>query len=491
MPQRGTQDRPMRLLLLGNFSGRGASGAARGVAALRERPSRRVDLEMFERVLAEMAPQVALRTGAGEPTLLRFSSLDDFHPDRLFERDPRFERLRALRARLLDPACFEEAAAELRTHGLSKGERGRVAPMATADDPERDSVTLQRLLGDRSAAQGAGAPSSASPIDALIRRIVAPHIASSSMPHLSSYLTAIDEVLGRQMRELLHAPAFRELEAAWRGTHWLVCRLELDEQLQLHLLDVTRDELLSDLVAGQRDPLDSDLARALQEAGKAERGHWTLLTALFSIGPSTDDFNLLAALGAVASEVGAPLVLAATPALFGCQSTADLSDPRRWQPLAADLARQWAELRHSAIAPSIGLVTPRVLLRLPYGKATDALERFAFEEQLSAPEHETLLWGPGSLAVALLLGQAFADGGWEQVARPGQDIEDLPAYSFRRDGETQLQPCAEGWIGERAGQALLEHGLMPLLSDRQAPRARLMRLQSVADAAQRLAGRWP
>jgi type VI secretion system protein ImpC len=479
----------MRLLLIGDFSGRGTA-EARPVAARRERSVQRVDLDTLERVLARMAPQLALAAGAGEATVLRFSSLDDFHPDRLFERVAIFEPLRTLRARLLDPLTFDAATAELRAH-LTTGDRKSEAPSAAAAaDAETESVTLQRLLGDRSAAQAAATPSPASPIDALIRRLVAPHIASSNMPHLTSYLAAIDEVLGRLMRELLHALAFRELEVAWRGAQWLVSRLELNEQLQLHLLDVTRDDLLSDLVAGQRDPADSDLARALREAGTGERGYWTLLAALFGVGPSAGDFNLLAALGGVAAEVGAPVIVAAAPALFGCESAADLPDPRRWQPLAADLAREWAGLRHSAVAPSIGLVAPRILLRLPYGKTTDALERFAFEEQPSTPEHETLLWGPASLAVALLLGQAFADGGWAQVASPGQDIEDLPAYSFRGDGETQLQPCAEVWIGERAGQALLEQGLMPLLSDRQAPRARLMRLQSLADAPQPLAGRW-
>jgi predicted component of type VI protein secretion system len=90
--------------------------------------------------------------------------------------------------------------------------------------------------------------------------------------------------------------------------------------------------------------------------------------------------------------------------------------------------------------------------------------------------------------VALLLGQAFAEGGWELAANPALTLDGLPAYTFQRDGEVQLQPCGEAYLGERAGLALLANGVMPLLSDRQSATARLMRMQSVGEPAQPLAG---
>ncbi len=483
-PRRAAKLGPMRLLLLGDFGGRG-NASAPGAPAVR-----RVDLDTLESVLAGIAPQLQLATAEGAATRVQFSSLDDFHPDRLFERVPVFGRLRTLRARLLQPATFEEAATELRAHGLVHGETGQAASVAAAADAESDSGTLQRLLGGRPAAPPEAAPARASPVDALIRRVIAPHIAPGSTPHLSVYLAAVDEAIGGQMRQLLHAPALRELEAVWRGAQWLVSRLELNEDLQLYLLDVTRAELMTDLLAGKRDPSASELARALRAAGTEETGYWALLAGLFSVGPTAEDLNLLAALGAVASKVAAPVIAAAAPALFGCHAVADLTDPRRWQPLPAEPSGLWAALRGGALAPWIGLVVPRILLRRPYGKSTDPLEQFAFEEQPADPDHETLLWGPGSLAVALLLGRAFAEGGWEQVAHAAPDLDDLPAYTFHRDGEMQLQPCAEAWVGARAGRALLDHGVMPLLSERHAARVRLMQMQSVAAPAQPLAGRW-
>ena len=73
----------------------------------------------------------------------------------------------------------------------------------------------------------------------------------------------MDAAIAEQMRTLLHDPAFQSLEAAWRGVRWLISSLELDENLQLHLFDVTRDELLGDVVAAQGRIAQTGLYRAL------------------------------------------------------------------------------------------------------------------------------------------------------------------------------------------------------------------------------------
>jgi type VI secretion system protein ImpC len=479
-----TPQGPMRLLLFGDFSGRGPRGIG-DAATLSQRRLHRIDLDTVEQVLTRIAPQVPLPADPpGSAALLDFGSLDDLHPDRLYERVPIFARLRELRTALLDPASFERAAQELRALGLART-AADAAPGPVPAGDESDSGMLQRLL--------ASAPSDAGPrairgVDALIRDTVAPHIVPGSSPHQAIYLAEIDGLIAQRMRGLLNTPAFRTVETAWRGVQWLVSNLELNEDLQLYLLDVTREELAADLHAAQDDASRSGLSRVLCAPDDDRGPRWALLAGLFSVGPTADDLTLLSALGTIAAQAGGPVVMAAAPALFGCGSVADLPEPRQWQPMTTDLAQRWSELRHSAIAPWIGLVAPRVLLRLPYGKGADPTERFEFEEQPATPEHETLLWGQGSLVVALLLGQAFAEGGWELAANPALTLDGLPAYTFQRDGEAQLQPCGEAYLGERAGLALLANGVMPLLSDRQSATARLMRMQSVGEPAQPLAG---
>jgi type VI secretion system protein ImpC len=452
-----------------------------------------VDLDSFDEVFARVAPAVALPSGPGiASATLEIRCLDDFHPDRLFERIASFASLRDLRERLLDPATFKAAAAQMGARGRGTSELDRSMPTdgaipAIVTD-ESAAGTLERLLGNAPSVGMAASLGLDRAVDTLIREAVAPHIVPDVAAMQSTHVATVDAELAAQMRHVLHDESFSALESAWRGVQWLVTRLDLGEELQLHILDVTRDELQADLNAARSNLADSGLHRALCPEGMNIGPGWALLAGLFSVGLSADDLDLVAALGAVASSVGGPVVLAASPSLLGCDGAAKLADPRTWRPLEPDAAAHWLALRQSAVAPWIGLVAPRVLMRLPYGKRTDATERFAFEEQPAEPIHETLLWGPGSLAVALLLGRAFGDGGWEAAGNPGSHIDQLPAYSFERDGEMQRQPCAEVWLDEPAVDALVAYGVMPLASDRRSAAVRLLRSQSITLANLPLAG---
>jgi predicted component of type VI protein secretion system len=132
-----------------------------------------------------------------------------------------------------------------------------------------------------------------------------------------------------------------------------------------------------------------------------------------------------------------------------------------------------------------------VLLRLPYGRASDPVSAFAFEElPPGAPTHEHLLWGNPALAVALLIGRAFSGRGWAFEPGDEREIGDLPAHTFDNDGERELLPCAEHALGEQRGHALLAAGLMPLMSHRHANAVTVMRVASIAEPPTALAGPW-
>jgi type VI secretion system protein ImpC len=284
----------------------------------------------------------------------------------------------------------------------------------------------------------------------------------------------VDAAIAEQMRTLLHQPAFQSLEAAWRGVHWLVSSLEVDENLQLHLLDVTREELLADIVAARGPISETGLYRALVDRWRNVPGShgWSAFVVLIDFGPSETDIGLLAALGMIASQAGAPVLAGANQALAGADTGA----------LAG-----WQALRRSKVAPWIGLAAPRVLLRLPYGKDSDPIESFAFDEFVGPPVHDEFLWGHASLATALLIGRAFTARGWEMEPGDERDIGDLPAYTFTRDGEREMQACGERFLDEREIHALLAAGLIPLASRRDRNAVVAIRFQSVSDPPAALA----
>ena len=439
----------MRILVLGDFSAHAQHGMEERRDLARREPSA-IDVDNFDRVMARFAPRLLL--GRDQPAALEFATLDDFHPDTLY-RLALFQGFREARSRVQNSATFAGVAVQ-------------------------DADTFARLVGGTpsATAQRPHAGGVESHVQALIREAVAPHIVPDAPPHQALYVAAVEAAIGEQMRAILQEPQFKALEALWRGVYWLASNLETDERLELCILDASRAELLA----------DPDAAQGVIKSS----GPWSLVVGNYWFGLGGEGIGLLAHLGAVASQAGGPFLAAAEPELIGCRLIAATPDPRDWTPPPADAAERWNALRKSAVAPWIGLVLPRMLLRLPYGKSTDPVESFPFEELAPRRELGSYLWGNGALACALLIGRAFASRGWEMEPGDELEVEDLPAHVYDDGGGKRLQPCAEAALGDRAAEAIVGAGLMPLLSHKGRNAVRLMRFQSIAQPEQALSGPW-
>ncbi|SFV04714.1 type VI secretion system contractile sheath domain-containing protein [Pseudoduganella namucuonensis] len=464
---------PMRILVLGDFSGGAAARPALG-----QRPARRLDIDNFNALMAQLAPSMSLALEGATHTF-QFRELDDFHPDQLYLKSDAFADLRGQRQRLKNPATFAAAAAQLRpADGVPPAPSSPPAAQASSGAAGGDNPFASLLGG----VVGTAAAPAAAPIDQLVRKLVGAMPAGPD-PRQADYVAAVDAVIAERMNAVLHAPAFQALEAAWRGLHMLVTGLELEESLQLHILDATKAELRADALALRRVLVE-------QPRSSADAAPWSLICGDYSFDGGEDDVRLLSVLGAVAAEARAPFIGAASASLLGATSLAEQPDAADWAPADAESSARWQALRASRQAAWLGLALPRVLLRLPYGKATDRVDQFDYEEAGPAHRHEDYLWGHASLACALLLGRAFQDSAWGMSASDVVDLGDLPAHTVRRDGEAHMQACAEAYLSERAGDAILRRGLMPLLSFRNRNAVRLLRSQSIATPPQALAGAW-
>lgn len=457
----------MRILIVADLMGASAVDAP----PLDRRPVIRVDVDRFDEAFTRFAPSVAL-PAIGLTAPLPFDSIEDFHPDRLFERVALFDRFRSLRQRLQDPATFRAAADELRADGTAQPSESPAGTPATAASNEEAGSTFERLLGAKPVGPRSAAPAStaSSGIDAFVNALVAPYIVAKEDPQLPQFLSAVDAAIGDTMRAVLHDAAFQRLESSWRSVQWLLQRTgEMDEaELEIFLVHLTRDEFRGEALGG------GVLARRL-EARAADVAPWSLIVADFSFGPSEDDLQIIQGLATLSSDLGVPLVAAAAGSLVGCNDVRAQADPNTWTALPAAAASLWADIRSSGAARSLGLTWPRLLTRLPYGVKADPIEAFAFEEMPADHGHEDYLWGNGAFAVALTMARMHlgAAGGFEG------DIGDLPAFTYLENGEPTLKPGAEFCMAGRAADEALARGIMPLLSYQNRNAVRLVRLQSI------------
>lgn len=511
---------PARLLLLGDFSGRGrASGGAASTeqvpaAARWSAKTRLVDVDNLDAVMRLMTPKLHLQV-RGQACEFAPQSLDDFHPDQLLQNLPPLRQGLARLQALQDPAQFARAAAEWDSMRGSAGQAGATSapnPTPTATQPPTTAAAaaaaqtspatadatadaktsaagdlLSSLLGGKVQAAAAALASPAPPapptgIEALLNSAVAGHVVPAAPAHQSAYVAAAQSALADDLRAVLHDPAFQALEGAWRGVQLLVSRLELGATLELHLADAALPDLLADLVAAQgrveATALSGLFAGQGRDGGVASeatgRPHWWAVFGLFGFGDTAVDLGLLAALGTAAARAQTPFVATAKTELVQAALAADTE--------TASDQQGWPTLRRSAVAPWLGLVSSPLLLRLPYGRRQEPVQHCDFEEITGVVEPATLLWGSGAIAAATLLGQAVGeDEASSSIDTSNRTLDNLPAWVRPdADGEPQLQPCAGRYLSEAEAESLQSAGLMTLLSHRRSAAVTLNRWQSIA-----------
>ena len=493
-------DTPFRILMLGDFSGRENRDILESGATLSGRRAVEVDRDNLNDVMGRMTPEIRLPLADSETDALtiRFTELDDFHPDRLYEQHEIFESIREIRRKLDNPRTFEEAATEIRSWTDSESStvqelpKEPSAPASDAGETESIGILDRIIEGAQDRPPEAPPSSDASEWSRFLRKIVQPHLVPDQDPRQMELADIVYAAAGEMMQIILHHPNFQALESGWRGLEFLVSRLETDARLKLYVLDLSKSELAADL-NDTNDLRNTGIYKNLveQTIGIAGGEPWAVIGGNYTFGQSREDAELLGRMAKIAAAAGAPFIADANPNLLGCDSLAQTPDPDDWRSTMDEYEQAaWQALQKLPEAAYLGLALPRFLLRLPYGADTDPLEQFEFEEMAERPEHEDYLWGNPCFACICLLGRYFSADGWNLQTGAGGDIDNLPLHVYREADETCIKPCAEALLTERAAEIIMNAGFMPLLSFREQDRIRLARFQSLALPPTRLAGRW-
>jgi type VI secretion system protein ImpC len=447
-----------------------------------------IDRDNFDEVLARCGVrwEGRLKEPAGAAKVdLVFRSMEDFHPDRIVQQIPELRALQGLLADLEDPARYGEVAARLeRWTGCAEEPREEKSTAPSSQEqppgPAEKAGLLDAILERQAPRRTPG-----SDLDRLVRDIVAPHAIHTDARRQEKLAAAIQGALSEQVSLLLHEPAWLSLEAQWRGLQFLVNAAGADTRVRI--IHITREELLREVDA-ENDLETSGLARLLIEPASVPGAEqFALLVGAYEFSHDLEDLAILERLGHVCARLKAPMISAASPQLFG-RSTFELI------PSAREIAKifdgsdfqSWQLLRRTLPARWLALAMPRLLCRLPYGAHTQPAESFLFEEQMNG-EHGRLVWGNPAFAVAAVFAQAFAAEGWPpDPSASVTRLEGLPLYQYQADGEMVAKPCAETLMGEQTMQALMEGGLLPLASCRNADAVAIPSLQTFAQPRTRL-----
>jgi len=479
------EELPFRMLVLGDWSG---DGTKKNIA---ERRAIEVDRDNFDELIGRLSTKLDLAQPNGETLTLEFRELDDFHPDQIFQRLPMFGRLRDLRSRLLSSDKFNEAAGDVRSwFKVDEAPKPSVTAATETIEPVASEGLLDAILSGSTAA--APKPSASGEVAALIKDLVRPHLVSIDQNEQSALLSAVDAATGDLMRRILSDKRFKALEAAWRGLYLLVRRAETGTDLKIFILDINKDELEEDL-KNVENLRSSKLFKIVVDEAIDTPGSepWAVIVGNYSFAPVKDDVAALMRIAKVASTGSSPFIAHMRPDVFGVSSLATQADSSKWDFSAnSDAGKLWSILRGIPEAEYIGMTIPRFLARLPYGRESEPLETFQFEEFEGVPNHDDYVWANSCFIAALLIAESFSAYGWQMDRRFIQDVEQLPMHIYKLNGETIYQPCAEVLLTQNACEQMMEHGLMPLVSYKNTDHVKLARFQSIRDPITGLRGRW-
>ncbi|WP_375544203.1 type VI secretion system contractile sheath domain-containing protein [Leisingera caerulea] len=424
-----------RLAVLGDFSGRAAKGQLETGDALAARKAILLDPDTVEDVIERFATELVLPIGKeGAGIAVKLEDLDGLHPDELYENVELFTELAGLRKQLQSGATADHAAKTLRAWAEKYGTRARAPKRTSAGNAvpaDKRLSAFQQLIKDTGIT-----PRPATPVEELLARVVGPHIRALPDPDVAAMQKAVDEALSDAMRLVLHHPEFQSVEAQWRSLDLMARSIEADDTLDVMLYDISAEELAADLAA-EEDLSKTGFVRLLTEEPLDEengRGGYSALIGMYQFEETPPHAELLGRIARVAAHVDAPFFASISPEF--------LKTPKAERPKV--VAEAWDTLQGMAEAGHLGLVSPRFLLRRPYGEKTEPCYEFDFEEFTETEGLKGMLWANPVVLVAILLARSFKENGPSLQLGRIMSLGGMPYhYVNDRFGDQVALPCTE------------------------------------------------
>jgi type VI secretion system protein ImpD len=297
------------------------------------------------------------------------------------------------------------------------------------------------------------------------------------LDRLNLDIAELDIQLTEQLNAILHHPSFQKLEASWRGLHYLTDKAAGQRDIKLRVLNLSWHELSRDLDRAIEFDQSQFFSKIYSEEFGSPGGEpFGVILGDYEVShrirpDHPNDIDALESLAHVAAAAFAPMIMGAHPSLFGLDDFAALGSPlnlpRTFQQLEY---LRWHRIRDTEDTRFIGLVLPRVLMRVPYQDEELRPAGFRFSEQVAGPDNRNYLWGSAVYALGAVLVREFAQSGWlaaiqgvERGVEAGGLVTGLPQHDFGTDAENLvLKYSTDVMITDREEKELGELGFMPL-----------------------------
>lgn len=286
-----------------------------------------------------------------------------------------------------------------------------------------------------------------------------------------------DKKIQNQLNEILHHPKLIELESSWRSLFDLVNFSLGRKSTKIRVFDVKWSEITKDV----NRAVEFDQSQLFQKIYSDEfdipggEPYGTLI-ADFNIAHKAnnehryDDVPTLERLAEIASASFSPLLINASPELFGLDNFDKLTQPINFSDIFKESEyTAWNRLRAHSDTRFLGVTLPRVLLRTPYSLEIDSIGGIRYAESDASASKKHYVWGKANFALAKVLIREFSEVGWFSHIRgvhrdkfAGGVVPDLTVDFFATDkNELANKPISDVIISDNKERELSELGFIP------------------------------
>ncbi len=472
-------DNSFHALILGNWSG----DARKDVLDAR-RPIE-IDRDNFDDVIkqCQVSLNLNLANNETETLTINFEKLEDFHPDSLFNCLPIFQELKDIRNRLLNPKTYNSAAQEIISWSNDKIDSGFSSD--SQNESQNSGNLLDQILSQSPAKDEKIASQNVhnNELRRLVNDVVRPHLVNVNFDEQEDFIKLIDARTSSLMRQILHHQSFQKLESAWRALDFLVRNVETGSDLKISIFDVSKNEI-SEHLKTYNNLFDAPFYQTVFGGNSL----WTIVAADFSFAPTIEDTAALIRLTKMsASGDSAFISHFDVPVVNFDSDNSKISE----QVFDDDNARKlWTTLRVLPESEYLGLLANCLLARVPYGKDSEPLENFDFEEFDDEISHENYLWANPCFYLTLLLAQTFRQFGEDLISNIAGKTFALPPHIYKHENEAVVQYPVDKVYNVNETTKLLNSGLMSFVVYRDSEQIRLSRLQAISLKSAALRGKW-
>lgn len=283
---------------------------------------------------------------------------------------------------------------------------------------------------------------------------------------LDEMIAHIDDLLSKQLDEILHNEEFQALESTWRGLHFLVERTDFNENIKINIFDAKKEEFLEDF---DNNP-DITKSVAYKNIYSSEYGQFGgepvgAIIADYQLNATSPDMTFLNKISSIAAMSHSPVLISCSPKFFGLEDYSELANIQDLQSLLeGPQYTRWRSFRENEYSKYAGLMVTRFLARSPYDPEENPVKSFNYKENVHA-SHNHLLWGNSVYAFATRLTESFAQYRWcGNIIGPksGGSVKDLPTYMYESFGTMQAKIPTEVLITDRREFELAENGFITL-----------------------------